>query len=120
MKIAEAAAHADLSADTIRYYEREGLLGEIARGPDGHRRFSAQNLRWLRLFERLRATAMPLAEMKRYAELARAGDTTLAARREMLERHQVRIKEQLQTIQDCSALIDEKVARYHRLEADLR
>lgn len=117
MKIAESAAQSDLGMDTIRFYEREGLLDPVARGTDGHRRFSPRDLRWLRLFERLRSTGMPLNEMKRYAVLSRAGDSTFAARRERLERHRARPDDRQSQIDACRALIDEKITTYRTLES---
>lgn len=116
MKIAEATAESGLSADTIRFYERQGLLGRIERGPDGHRSFSAKDLRWLKLFERLRSTGMPLVDMKRFAELAREGDRTRPLRLEMLKQHLVRLNEMQERIDNCRALIDEKISVYSTLK----
>lgn len=115
MRISEAAAQSGLGVDTIRYYEKEGLLGTIARGQDGHRVFSAENLRWLQLFEKLRATRMPLVDMKRYAALAHQGDATLVARRDMLRAHRDRLDQQEARIQACRALIDQKISTYEAL-----
>lgn len=112
MKIADASAESGLSADTIRFYERQGLLEDIERGPDGHRAFSPKDLRWLKLFERLRSTGMPLAEMKRYAVLAREGDGTHPMRLQMLEKHRLRLNEMQLRIDTCRALIDEKISIY--------
>ena len=120
MKIAEAAERSGLSADTIRFYEREGLLPAIERGRDGHRRFSNEALRWLNLFERLRSTGMPLADMKRYAALSAQGVETFTERREMLERHHERLAAAQARINACRALIDEKIATYRSLEAGRR
>ncbi len=119
MKIAEAAAASDLSVDTIRFYEGEGLLDPVARGSDGHRRFSPRDLRWLSLFQKLRATGMPLAEMKRYADLARAGEATYTERRIMLEAHQDRLAAQQAKIDACRSLLDEKVRIYRGLEEEV-
>lgn len=116
MKIAEASAESGLSADTIRFYERQGLLDEIKRGPDGHRAFSPKDLRWLKLFERLRSTGMPLAEMKRFAVLAREGDGTRTIRLQMLKEHRVRLNNMQSRIDDCRTLIDEKISIYSELE----
>lgn len=116
MKIAEATAHSGLSADTIRFYERQGLIDPIQRGGDGHRVFSARDLRWLRLFERLRATGMALADMKHYADLARQGDSTLSERRKMLQAHRTQLDTQQAKIDACRALIDEKITLYRGLE----
>lgn len=116
MKIAEAAERSGLSADTIRFYEREGLLAAIERGRDGHRRFSSETLRWLNLFERLRSTGMPLTEMKRYAALSAQGAETFAERRAMLEQHHERLATTQAKIDSCRELIDEKIATYRSLE----
>lgn len=120
MRIAEASEISGLSCDTIRFYERMGLLDQIPRGLAGHRNFGAQELRWLKLFERLRATGMPLTEMKTYAELAREGHGTLAQRHDILERHRYRLDEQQEKIEACRELIDEKLENYRKLKgADL-
>lgn len=116
MKIAEAAAQSGLSTDTIRYYERIGLLAHVARSSDGHRAFTGHDLRWLRMFERLRSTGMPLAQVKRYAQLAREGQGTIGERRTMLEEHRGRLDVQQRQLNDCRALIDEKIENYLRLE----
>ena len=116
MRIAEASTESRLSADTIRYYEREGLLKPISRCTQGHRQFSAQDLRWLRLFERLRSTGMPLAEVKRYAALAHEGPSTYAARREMLQAHLIRLDERQAEIDACRTLVAEKISTYQCLE----
>jgi DNA-binding transcriptional MerR regulator len=71
--IGEAAEKCGLSRHTLRWYERIGLLGSIARGGDGRRRFSDSDLDWLSLLTKLRATGMPVRDMQRYAELVRSG-----------------------------------------------
>lgn len=118
MKISEAAAATRLSADTIRFYEREGLLRPVSRTAQGDREFSAHDLRWLRLFERLRATGMPLAEMRRYAELSHSGASTYASRRQMLETHLQRLEDRQADIDACRALVTDKIATYRGLERE--
>lgn len=118
MRISEAAVESGLSTDTIRFYEAEGLIGPIARGRDGNRVFGAADLRWLHLFARLRATNMPLSEMRRYAGLARQGDASLAERRMMLEAHGMRLDAQETHIHACRDLIRRKIATYRALEAE--
>ncbi len=117
MKIAEAAAKSGLSADTIRYYERIGLLANVGRSSDGHRAFTGHDLRWLRMFERLRSTGMPLAQVKRYAQLAREGQHSMEERRILLEEHRKRLDVQQVQLDDCRTLIDEKIENYLRLES---
>ena len=74
----QAAEQSGFSLDTLRYYERIGLLDDIGRAPSGHRRFREEDLEWLGVLHGLRDTGMPIAQMCRYAELARCGEPTLA------------------------------------------
>lgn len=114
MKISEAAAESGLSVDTIRFYERAGLLPRVERGGDGHRVFSPTDLRWLRMFERLRATHMPLKAIQTYVELSRDPDSS-ATRRAILEAHREELDKQQAQIDACRALLDEKIRHYDSL-----
>lgn len=74
LTIQEVAERTALSPHTLRYYERVGLLEAPDRAASGHRRYGEGDLEWLTLLKRLRATGMPIREMRRYAELVRQGD----------------------------------------------
>src|SRR5262249_59405890 len=74
----QAAEQSGFSLDTLRYYERIGLLDGIDRAPSGHRRFHDDDLEWLGVLRCLRDTGMPIAHMPRDPELARAGQANLA------------------------------------------
>lgn len=117
MKISEAAAQSGLSIDTIRFYERAGLLPRVERGQDGHRVFSPRDLRWLRMFERLRATHMPLKVIQSYVELSRNPDSN-EERRAILEAHRLELDHQQAQINACRALLDEKIRHYDSLTTD--
>ena len=84
MRIAEAPLASGLSVDTIRYYERTGMLPPISRGSDGHRRFSADDVDWLTVLYWLRATGMAMKVMHRYATLVHSGDHTIPERKQIL------------------------------------
>lgn len=112
MKIAEVAAESGLSIDTIRYYEKAGLCPAIARGSDGRRRFSAENLAWLTLLASLRETGMPTGEMKQFAELYRHGDATVSERKRMLAEHQSRLEEKQAQLDKCKAILAYKLELY--------
>ncbi|MBT8154252.1 MerR family transcriptional regulator [Epibacterium ulvae] len=114
MKISEAAAQSGLSVDTIRFYERAGLLPRLHRGADGHRVFTPTDLRWLRMFERLRATHMPLKVIQSYVELSREPDSALE-RRAILEAHRAELDTQQAQIDACRELLDEKIRHYDGL-----
>jgi DNA-binding transcriptional MerR regulator len=73
MTIGEVAERTGLTRHTLRYYERDGLMLGVDRGGSGHRRYSERDLGWIELITKLRATGMPIREVRRYAELVRAG-----------------------------------------------
>ncbi len=109
--IGEAAAKCGLSQHTLRWYERIGLLGAISRGGDGRRRFSDGDLEWLSLLTKLRATGMPVRDMRRYAELVRSG-AGQAERLELLKRHREEVRRALASQRECLKLLDVKIDYY--------
>ena len=118
MKISEAASRSGLSIDTIRFYERSGLLPPVARGPDGRRRFSPENVDWLTLLSSLRDTGMPMEKMRRFAELYRKGDDTIPLRRQMLIEHAVSLDHRRAALDRCAELLATKLQRYDEIEGD--
>lgn len=113
MTIAEVVARTGLTAHTLRYYERDGLmLGEIGRASSGHRRYTAFDVAWIELVTRLRATGMPIREIQRYAELVRAGDGTEPDRLELLHAHRVRVLAQLAEVTEHLTALDTKIDVY--------
>ena len=91
MKIGELARQTGLSVDTLRFYERIGLIQRPARDGGGRRDYDPAVLDWIAFLARLAATGMRQADRVRYAALRRQGDTTLAARRAMIEAHRTAI-----------------------------
>ncbi|MFI7488425.1 MerR family transcriptional regulator [Micromonospora echinaurantiaca] len=110
----EAARRSGFSLDTLRYYEKIGLLSGVGRTSGGRRVFTDEDLSWLVLFRCLRDTGMPIAEMCRYAELARAGDHTTDERKALLQRHAERVEEQMRLLQRQYDHLREKIRFYDR------
>ncbi|MEZ0068184.1 DNA-binding transcriptional MerR regulator [Streptacidiphilus sp. MAP12-20] len=110
--IGEVAARTGLSAHTLRWYERIGLLDRPARSHHGQRRFCDADLGWLAFLGNLRATGMPVAGMLRYAELLRAGEDTRAARRELLIEHRADVLERIRDLQANLLVLDYKIDMY--------
>ncbi|CTQ62102.1 MerR family transcriptional regulator [Roseibium album] len=119
MRISEAATISGLSADTIRYYEKSGLVPAIKRGPDRLRRFSPENIEWLTLLYWLRKTGMPMKEMRRFAELYRQGASSIPERKAVLLRHEVRLRERRADLDQCSKVLAYKIETYKKIEGDL-
>jgi DNA-binding transcriptional MerR regulator len=113
LTIAEAAAATGLSAHTLRYYERDGLLlDEVERASSGHRRYTDRDLAWLHLLTRLRSTGMPIREIREYARLVREGDGTEPQRLAMLQAHRDTVRLQLAEAAEHLAAIELKIDVY--------
>jgi DNA-binding transcriptional MerR regulator len=115
LSIAEAAEATGLTTHTLRYYERDGLLLDaVDRAPSGHRRYSEDDLGWIRMITRLRSTGMPIREVRQYADLVRAGDGNEAERLQLLVAHRDRVRLQLAEVATHLEAIDYKIALYER------
>jgi DNA-binding transcriptional MerR regulator len=115
---AEAARRSGVSLDTLRYYERIGLLDTIDRSAGGHRRFTDDDLRWLGILRCLRETGMPISDMRRYAELARSRHAaSLAERIDLLEAHDMTVTARIAELRAQRAHLRDKIA-YYRSELD--
>lgn len=120
LTIQQVAQATGLSVHTLRYYERCDLIAPIGRSTSGHRRYSANDLRWIEFLNKLRLTGMPIRQMQRYAELVRSQpDSGFHSRRQMLESHREAVLAQIQQLQDNLAVIDWKIQHYNELEANL-
>ena len=112
LTIAQAAREAGVSAHTIRYYERAGLLAPIGRNGSGHRRFAQADVEWLIVCTKLRATGMPIRRIRRYAELVREGEGNEAERLALLEAHRDDVRRRLAILQGNLELVDYKIGIY--------
>jgi DNA-binding transcriptional MerR regulator len=114
----QAAEQSGFSLDTLRYYERIGLLDDIGRAPSGHRRFREEDLEWLGVLRCLRDTGMPIARMRRYAELARGGEPTMTERLALLIEHDAQVARRIAALQAEQAHLREKIDWYRGELAD--
>jgi DNA-binding transcriptional MerR regulator len=112
MKIGELAKRSGLSAHTIRYYERIGLLPYADRDQSGQRDYDASILIWIQFLDRLKATGMPIREMLHYAALRERGVGTEAERCALLEQHREHVRAHVADLQACLLVLDTKIAGY--------
>jgi DNA-binding transcriptional MerR regulator len=113
LSISDAAELTGLSAHTLRYYERAGLmLDPVERAPSTHRRYTEAEIRWVTLLTKLRATGMPIRRIREYAELVREGEGTEAERLALLEAHRDAVLEQLDGIRRNLEAIEYKIEIY--------
>ena len=119
LSISDAARATGVSAHTLRYYERAGLmLDRVERASSSHRRYTDDEIRWVVLLTKLRSTGMPIRRMREYADLVRAGDGNEAERLALLESHRVAVRSQLEAIERNLAAIDHKIEIYRERLGD--
>ncbi|HEY1322052.1 MAG TPA: MerR family transcriptional regulator [Streptosporangiaceae bacterium] len=119
VSIAEAARRTGVSAHTLRYYERAGLVvTRVDRTASGRRRYHKLDLDWIVICTKLRATGMPIKGIRRYAQLVSAGYGNEKERLALLEAHRADVTAKLAEVQEHLKLIDHKIDVYRgRLEA---
>ena len=115
--IDQASAATGVTKHTLRYYEREGLLPAVGKAPSGHRRYSPGDLEWVRFLQLLRATGMPIREMKEFVALTHAGDHTIPDRIAVLERYHTALVQRMTDDRAHLALLDRKLGIYRDIVA---
>lgn len=116
MRINEAAQETGLSADTIRYYEKQGILPPVARDTSGHRQFSADNINWMTILYWLRKTGMSMEVMSRFARLVHAGSHTIPERLTILRAHDALLTQRREDLDRCADLLAYKISVYSQIE----
>ncbi len=113
LTIAEAARRTGVTAHTLRYYERAGLVvTPVDRTAGGSRRYHQLDLEWIKICTRLRATGMPIKTIRRYAELITAGHGNEPERLALMEAHRAEVLAKLAELQENLELIDHKIDVY--------
>lgn len=112
MKIGELARRSGLTAHTIRYYERIGLLPYADRDRSSQRDYDASILVWIEFLGKLKTTGMPIREMLRYAALREQGSRTEPERRAQLERHREQVRARVAELNACLLVLDTKIDGY--------
>ncbi|GBF73766.1 MerR family transcriptional regulator [Paenibacillus sp. 598K] len=110
--INEVAAICDVTAHTLRFYDKEGLLPFVGRNGAGNRVFSERDLNIVKFICCLKNTGMPIKEIKRYIELGMKGEDTAATRRDMILEHRKDVLRQMDELKKSLTIIDLKVAFY--------
>jgi DNA-binding transcriptional MerR regulator len=113
LSISDASRLTGVSAHTLRYYERAGLmLSPVDRAASSHRRYTEADVRWVVLLTRLRQTGMPIRTVAEYAELVRHGDGNEPERLDLLLRHREVVLAQLEETRRSLDAIDHKIDIY--------
>ncbi len=109
MNIKAMSKQTGLSAHTLRYYEKIGLILGVDRDSKGHRDYSEKDIIWIEFIKRLKATRMPLDEIRKFATLRLQGKHTIGERLKMLENHHRRVETQMQDLLANQQKIKEKI-----------
>ncbi|XXM72479.1 MerR family transcriptional regulator [Lysinibacillus sphaericus] len=113
--IGEAAEALGVSAHTLRYYEKEGII-EPSRTKGGARFYSENDIKWMKFVIKLRETRMPISDIKTYTQLLLEGEHTSHDRLGLLEKHQERIEKQIETLHSTNDMVKRKIVLYKDLK----
>lgn len=114
MTITEVSKKYALSQDTLRYYERIGMIPPVNRTPSGHRNYTELDCKWVELAKCMRSAGLPVEVMIQYLKLAMQGDETIPARRELLLQQREQLLEQKAAIDSTLARLNFKISRYEK------
>ncbi len=118
--IAEASARSGLTIDTLRYYERIGLIDPPARDSAGRRSYHEPDLDWLAFLLRMRTTGMPIKALREYAGLRRLSTEASAVRRkQILLDHRRNIQSRMADLSACLEVLEYKISNYEQIERTL-
>ncbi|MGG3769082.1 MerR family transcriptional regulator [Priestia megaterium] len=114
--IQQIASMTGLSTHTLRYYEKIGLIKNVQRDQTGYRQYTDLDLAWIQFLIRLRVTGMPMLKMKQFSDLRQKGESTITARKELLEEHYNDVLGKIEELELNAHRIEEKIAHYKKLE----
>ena len=112
MTIKEVCEQFSLTPDTLRYYERAGVIPQVSRTPGGQRYYSEEDISWVNNAVCMRNAGMSVEAIAEYVRLYRQGDGTLAQRRDLLCRERNRLRERMAELEGAMRLLDYKISRY--------
>lgn len=112
MTIKEVSAKYNISHDTLRYYERVGMIPTVTRTSGGIRDYQEEDLQWVELAICMRSAGLPVEAMIEYVKLYQEGDSTILARLHLLMEQRELLMEQRQQINATLERLNYKISRY--------
>ncbi len=113
MTIAEVSRQYDISPDTLRYYERIGLIPPVHRTSGGIRDYTPEDCKWVEFCKCMRGAGLTIEALIEYVSLVQQGDGTMQARLELLTEQRRLLKERIAEMESTLARLDRKIAMYH-------
>ena len=124
MTIAEVSKEFELTADTIRYYERNGLLTAVKRNSSGNRDYTQEDCRWVQFIKCMRSAGLSIETLIEYVSLFQLGNATIAIRKELLIEQRKQIFDKIEELQGTLEYLDKKIDGYEehmlKFEEDLK
>lgn len=112
MLIAEVSERYDLSQDTLRYYERIGLIPHVNRNKSGIRDYNEEDCRWVEFIKCMRGVGLPIESLIEYVRLFQQGDDTVEARQQILQEQRQSLAARMEEMKAVLDRLDDKIARY--------
>lgn len=120
MTIAEVSKKYDLTQDTIRYYEKEGLIPTVPRTESGIRNFDEESCNWIEFIKCMRNAGLEIEVLKQYVDLFKQGKSTVTKRKELLEKQRKKLLEKQKNINETLERLDYKIKLYNEIELGIR
>ena len=114
MTITEVSQKYDLSQDTLRYYERIGLIPSVNRNKSGIRDYTEESCRWVEFIKCMRSAGLPIEILIEYVALFQQGDETAEARKELLIEQRRQLIIRMEDMKKTLERLDDKIARYEQ------
>ncbi|EFM12187.1 transcriptional regulator, MerR family [Paenibacillus curdlanolyticus YK9] len=114
MRMAEVSAKFGLSQDTLRYYERIGLIPQVNRNSNGIREYTEDNLNWVEFIKCMRNAGLPIEALIEYVRLFQLGEQTEEARKELLVEQRELLAGRIEEMQQTLERLDTKIERYEQ------
>lgn len=114
MTITEVSKKYDLTQDTLRYYERIGLIPEVNRNKSGIRDYTEEDCKWVEFIKCMRSAGLPIEVLIEYVTLFQQGDETIGARKELLIDQRKQLVEKMNDMKKTLERLDYKIERYEK------
>ncbi|WP_041619394.1 MerR family transcriptional regulator [Paenibacillus mucilaginosus] len=112
MSIAQVSKKFDLSQDTLRYYERIGLIPRVNRNKSGVRNYSEEDCRWVEFVKCMRGIGLPIETLIEYVKLYQQGDDTIEVRKDLLTEQRKLLLTRMNEMSVVLERMNEKILRY--------
>lgn len=115
MTIKEVCESFKLSADTLRYYEKIGIIPKIPRNENGIRNYDHYSLEWIKFIKCMREAGLPIKILVEYVELVKQGEATNQIRKNILVIQKNKLEEKLKTLKNTIDILEYKIQNYNKL-----